>query len=165
MTKSGTVAYALSWGVLCFALWLLLSGHYTGLLLAFGGLSCVLAVLLALRMGLAAEESMQFYMLWRLPAYWLWLLVEIAKANWQVTRCILAPRRYPISPVMFTVRVGQRSELARVLYANSITLTPGTVAVRLHGEQLHVHALTREAADDILSGTMDRRVCRLERPA
>jgi multicomponent Na+:H+ antiporter subunit E len=49
-----------------------------------------------------------------------------------------------------------------VLYANSITLTPGTVSIRVHGTKITVHAIADDVADGLLEGEMDRRVTRLE---
>ena len=63
---------------------------------------------------------------------------------------------------VFTVRGSQKSELGRVVYANSITLTPGTVTIDLEGEELTVHALTKAGLEGVESGEMDRRVARLE---
>jgi multicomponent Na+:H+ antiporter subunit E len=65
--------------------------------------------------------------------------------------------------MLITLKPSQRSDLGRVIYANSITLTPGTVTTSLSGDSLEVHALTREGADDLLAGDMDRRVAGLER--
>ena len=52
----------------------------------------------------------------------------------------------------------QRTDLGRVLFANSITVTPGTVSVDLDRDVITVHALTREAAEGVKSGEMNRRV-------
>ncbi|MDP6037346.1 MAG: Na+/H+ antiporter subunit E, partial [Candidatus Latescibacteria bacterium] len=68
----------------------------------------------------------------------------------------------PISPRVVRVVATQKTDLCRVIYANSITLTPGTVSLVLDGEEIVVHALTKEAADDVESGDMDRRVTGLE---
>ena len=78
-----------------------------------------------------------------------------------VAKRILSPR-LPISPRVIRVKAGQQSDLARVIYANSITLTPGTVSLSLEGDEIEVHALTREAAEELESGKMDRRVTRTE---
>ena len=67
-----------------------------------------------------------------------------------------------ISPTVFTVTGTQKSELGRVVYANSITLTPGTVTIDLVDDQLTVHALTKAGLEGVESGEMDRRVTRLE---
>jgi multicomponent Na+:H+ antiporter subunit E len=52
--------------------------------------------------------------------------------------------------------------MGKVIYASSITLTPGTVTVNLEGDTLTVHALTLEAATQLQRGEMGQRVCRLE---
>ena len=68
----------------------------------------------------------------------------------------------PISPRLFVLRAGQGTDLGQVIYANSITLTPGTVTVEIENRELVVHALTEEAAQSLRSGAMDRRVTALE---
>jgi multicomponent Na+:H+ antiporter subunit E len=94
--------------------------------------------------------------------YWPWLLWEIAKAAWDVTKRILDPK-LPISPMLVRLKAGQHSDVGRVIYANSITLTPGTITMELEGDNLLVHALTREGAEGLKGGDMDRRVSRFER--
>ena len=56
------------------------------------------------------------------------------------------------------VKASQKSELGKVIYANSITLTPGTVSIDIDGSYISVHALTRDFAADLRTGDMDRRV-------
>ena len=149
--------------VLLYAVWLLLSGHYDEpLLLALGAASSAAVVAIAWRMDLIDNEGHPVQLSWRILFYWPWLLWEIAKANVAVARIILHPA-LPIAPVMLKARTSQRSELGQVIYANSITLTPGTVSVDLREDgEITVHALTREAAEDLQTGVMDRRVVRLE---
>jgi multicomponent Na+:H+ antiporter subunit E len=89
--------------------------------------------------------------------YWFWLGGEIVKANIDVCRRILDPR-LPISPRMIKVHATQQTELGRVTYANSITLVPGTVTVSVEGDMFTVHALTRETAEDLEGGELNRRV-------
>jgi multicomponent Na+:H+ antiporter subunit E len=90
-----------------------------------------------------------------------WLLWEILKANVDVAKRILSPS-LPISPRLIKVRASQKRELGRVIYANSITLTPGTVSVRMEDDVITVHALTAEAADGVKTGVMDAKVTKLE---
>ncbi len=71
----------------------------------------------------------------------------------------------PINPCLFRVEATQREELGKVIYANSITLTPGTVTVDIDGDELVVHALSDSTKDDLETGEMDRRVTALEGPA
>lgn len=144
------------------AVWLVLSGHYTGLLLTLGALACVFVVYIAHRMDVIDRESHPLHLGHLLPAYWLWLGKEIVKANIDVTRRVLSPR-LDISPELFTVPISQKTDLGRVIYANSITLTPGTVTIAVDDDTIQVHALSKAGADEIRAGGMDRRVAALER--
>jgi multicomponent Na+:H+ antiporter subunit E len=144
-----------------FALWLLLSGHYTPLMLLFGVLSTLFVVFLATRADLIDRETQPVLIKLSVLFYWVWLGREIIKSNIDVTRRILSPG-LPISPTVFTVRATQKTELGRVTYANSITLVPGTVTMDVDEDVFTVHALTREAAADLKRGEMNRRVCDVE---
>jgi multicomponent Na+:H+ antiporter subunit E len=93
--------------------------------------------------------------------YWPWLLWEIVKANLEVARLILAPRM-AISPTVIKVKASQPDELGQVIYANSITLTPGTVSIDVRDATIEVHAITREMAEGLQTGEMDRRVTQME---
>ena len=156
--------HALALWLFCFGLWLLLSGYFdVPLLLGFGVLSCALVVFVAWRTEVIDPEEQPLRLRFNLHifSYWPWLLWQIVLSNLDVAKRILDPK-LPISPTLITLRPTQRSDLGRVIYANSITLTPGTVTTALSGDTLEVHALTREAADSLLEGDMDRRVTRLE---
>jgi multicomponent Na+:H+ antiporter subunit E len=141
--------------------WLALSGHYTPWLVTFGVLSALAAAFVALRMGLADREGHPTQLMLRAPLYWLWLAKQIALSAWSVAKLILTPR-LPISPTMTIVRASQRSDPGIATYANSITLTPGTITVGVSGNALTVHALVREGAFDLEAGRMDERVRRFE---
>jgi multicomponent Na+:H+ antiporter subunit E len=91
-----------------------------------------------------------------------WLLKEILVSNLTVARLVLRPK-LRVTPCVVRVKATQRGEGARVLFANSITLTPGTISVATESDAIIVHALTREIADGLLGGEMDRRVTALER--
>jgi multicomponent Na+:H+ antiporter subunit E len=153
--------HAINLSLLLAAFWLANSGHYSGLLLGLGALSIVLVVYISHRMDALDEQAQSLHWTLRMPGYWLWLCGQIVRSNLDVVRRIWIGKT-AISPVMLTVRAGQKTDIGRVIYANSITLTPGTVAVDLVGDAVVVHALTREAAADLESGEMGRRVERLE---
>jgi multicomponent Na+:H+ antiporter subunit E len=157
--------HAASVFLVLYAFWLLLSGLFTPFLLAAGA-GCALAVLaFARRMDVIDHEGHPIHLGWpALFSYWPWLIKEIAKSSWDVSRRILDPR-LPISPTLARFRPSQKSELGLVIHANSITLTPGTVAVEVEAGELLVHALTREAAAGLAGSEMDRRVAALEREA
>lgn len=153
--------HATSLSAVLFGVWLLLSGHYTPLLLGLGGVSALLVVAISLRMDVVDHEGHPLHLGLRILWYWPWLMVQVLRANVDVARRVLSPS-LPISPRMFKVRATQRTDLGRVIYANSITLTPGTVSVELEGSVILVHALTAEAAEDLREGTMNRLVVGVE---
>ncbi|TNE41211.1 MAG: cation transporter [Alphaproteobacteria bacterium] len=142
------------------AVWLLLSGHYTVLITSFGVASCLFSALIAYRMDVIDRESHPLHLWPRVIVYWGWLLVEIYKANIDVAKCVLFPKKY-LRPSLFETKASQKTDLGKVIYANSITLTPGTVTVDLDGDVILVHALTKGGADGIKTGDMDQRVTRL----
>ena len=153
--------YPIALGLALLATWLLWSGHYTPLLLSLGLVSCAGVLMIAMKMGVVDREGAPVELPLRALLYLPWLLWEIMKANLHVAGRILHPRM-PISPRLIKVRCTQTHDIGRVIYANSITLTPGTVSVDTQGEEITVHALTAEAAEELLAGTMDRRVTRME---
>lgn len=156
--------HAISVGFACFILWLLLSGYFdVPLLLGFGILSSMLVAWLAWRVEVVDPEEYPLRLSIRpqIVLYWPWLFWQIVKANIDVTKLILNPK-LPISPTMLSMKLPQRTDIARVIYANSITLTPGTVTTYLAGDIIDVHALTQEAAEALLDGEMGRRISALE---
>ena len=153
--------HAINMGLFLFAIWVLLSGHFTPLLLVLGVLSTLLVVFLAARADLIDREIQPVFLRSSMLLYWFWLGREIIKSNIHVARLILDPAM-PISPNVFTVRAFQKTELGRVTYANSITLVPGTVAMDVEEDVITVHALTKAAAKDLKGGDMNRRVCHVE---
>ena len=98
---------------------------------------------------------------WAALRYLPWLLWEIVKANIDVARRVIHPN-LPIAPSLFDAPVSQQTDLGQALYANSITLTPGTVSVDLGPGVIRVHALHDGAADGVLEGEMDKRVSAVE---
>jgi multicomponent Na+:H+ antiporter subunit E len=149
--------------VLLVAIWLVWSGLYKPLVVGLGVASCALCVWVTMRMHPVGGESFDARPLWRIAGYLPWLLKEIFLANLKVIRLVLKPRM-TIEPVLITLTASQRSALGRVVYGNSITLTPGTLTVDMDGDELTVHALTRAGAEQLRAGEMDARVTRLEGP-
>ncbi|HEY7656128.1 MAG TPA: Na+/H+ antiporter subunit E [Burkholderiales bacterium] len=154
-------AYALSSAVVLFVFWLLLSGYFTVFLVTMGALSAVAIVALGRRMEVIDREGHPIDMGWRVLTYWPWLVKEIAKSAWDVA-CIIVDPRLPISPRLVRAKTTQKTAVGVVTYANSITLTPGTISVDVREGEILVHALTRESAAGVLEGEMDRRVTRFE---
>lgn len=148
-------------GLVLFCFWLVLSGHYTVITVPAGILSVLGVVALSRRMGIADEEGHPIHLLPRVLTYWPWLIKEIAKSTWDVTKIILNPK-LPISPTLIRVKASQGTAVGLATYANSITLTPGTITARVSGNEFLVHAVTRAGAEDLAKGTMDRRVKKFE---
>ena len=155
------MVHPISLGIALYLLWIVLSGFFQPLLLVLGVVSTLIVLFIALRMEVVDRESHPVHLTLRLPLYWLWLLWEIVKSNVVVARLIWSPS-LPISPTVFQVPTSQKSQLGQVVYANSITLTPGTVSMTLENNQVRVHALTEDIAKDLQTGAMDRRVTALE---
>lgn len=143
------------------AFWLLNSGHYTPLMLFLAVCSIALVVFISHRMDVIDHESQPIHLTLCVPAYWLWLAKEVVKSNIDVTHRIWRGNS-AISPARIVLTADQATDMGKVIYANSITLTPGTVAMDLEGDKITVHALTSKAAGDLQSGAMGRRIRRLE---
>ena len=141
--------------VFYFVIWLLLSGHYDPLLLSLGVLSCITCLYVTWKAKFIDEEGLPLHLLIRLPIYTVWLFKEIIKANIDTAKIIILNNP---DPQNFRVKSSQKTEAGKVTYANSITLTPGTVTTVLDGDILEVHALSSDMADDVKSGVMDKKV-------
>ena len=144
------------------ALWLLMSGIYQTLTIGFGVASVVLVMFVLKRMNATDDDQVEL----RLKpiafcGYLLWLLVEIAKANWAVTKIILSPSM-PIRQHLFEAKYTQKTDFGQMVFANSITLTPGTISVETEPGYFLVHALAYCDEDDEALAEMDRRVSSTE---
>ena len=152
----------ISLGVVLAAVWLVWSGHFDNpFLLLLGGLSVLFTLATVRRMNIADEETAPTFFGLRPLFYLPYLIKEIAQSNWAVSRTVLSSRM-KLRRNLLTVPSHQRTEVGRVVYANSITLTPGTVSIRVDGDRVLVHALSFEGAEEDLSGEMDRRVSEME---
>ena len=143
------------------AFWLANSGHNTALMLSLGAISITIVVYIAHRMDVVDHEAQPLHLTLKIHGYYAWLIKEIIVANLLVVKHIWLGNK-SISPGFTTVTASQKTDIGKVIYANSITLTPGTVTVNLQGDQFMVHALLRESIKNLESGEMDRRVTQLE---
>ena len=128
----------------------------------FGAFSILVVIGIVRRMdrfsGVEKDEPLGLRTLLYLP----WLLWQILKSNIEVSRIILSPK-LPISPRLLKVQSTQQTKTGEVLYANSITLTPGTISLDVQDHTILVHALTEASAKGVEQGDMDLRVSQLER--
>ena len=146
--------------VLLAAAWLLWSGLFKPLLLAFGALSCALVLIIAYRAHLFDQGVFELRFIGRLIRFWGWLGREVVLSSLEVTRAVLSPR-LQISPSVAEFDALCEHAVDRAILGNSITLTPGTLTLSIEGQRFTVHALTEQGAQDILDGEMDRRISEL----
>ena len=119
-------------------LWLLMSGHYSILIITLGIISCAFCVYVAKRGNLIDDEGLPIFFIPRLSNYLIWLFKEILKSNLNTAKVIINGK---VEPETFTVKASQVTDVAKVTYANSITLTPGTVTTKMQKDVFEVHAL------------------------
>jgi multicomponent Na+:H+ antiporter subunit E len=153
--------HALSLAASLILFWLLISGDFGLLNLALGLASALLVVAISHRMNVNDREPLPYQLFARLPVYLVWLARKVIKSNLDVTRAIWTPGN-SISPTVVRLRLSQQTALGKVIYANSITLTPGTVTLAIEGDEIVVHALTHADAAVLESGEMDRKARELE---
>jgi len=139
------------------AAWLLWSGLYKPLLLVLGTASCLLTFWLVRRMGYFDDELFALRFSLRLLRFWWWLGGEIVRSSLEVARVVLDPK-LPISPRVIDLKAESPHPFDQVVLGNSITLTPGTLAIDVHEGVIKVHTLTEEGARELMSGEMNRRV-------
>jgi multicomponent Na+:H+ antiporter subunit E len=138
--------------------WIALSGYWIPLILALGAASIAFSVYIAHRMDVCDEEGHPIHVALRGIGYFPWLTKEIVVSNIAVAKAILAGN---VRPQVLQVHATQSDELGQVVYANSITLTPGTVTIAEANGLFTVHALMDDTADGLKSGDMNDRVCML----
>lgn len=154
-------SHTLSLGINLSLFWWVNSNYSNPLLLSLGAASILLVLYIAHRMDVIDHESQPVHLSIKIPSYLLWLTKEIILANISVVKHIWLGNS-SITPTLVTIDASQRTDLGKVIYANSITLTPGTVTVDLVGDRMTIHALIKENIDTLQAGEMDRRVTELE---
>ena len=136
-----------------------MSGHYTPLILSLGTASILVTLVLCYRLDIIDRDGAPYVRIIGFAMYFPWLMKEIVKANWTVIRaCVRAD--LDINPALVKVKTVCKSDLAKVTFANSITLTPGTVTIEVEGDKMLVHALYEEGAQPEAFDEMDRRSAR-----
>lgn len=157
--------YLLSLAILLSLTWLAWSGHFDEpFLLILAVISVLFSLWIVVRMRIVDNETAPLDFGVRPLLYLPYLLKEVIRSNFEVSRIVMSPRM-KLQRNMIEITGHQKTEIGRVVLANSITLTPGTVAIRVEGQKILVHALSFAGAEEDLSGEMDRRVCKIEPPS
>ena len=122
--------------------------------------SCLFCVYLTRRANILDNELLPVTFFPRIFQYIIWLIKEIIVSNIITAKVILTSSE---NPEIFVVKCSQKTPEGKTTYANSITLTPGTVTTDIKNNILEVHALTSDFGDDVRSGDMDKKVTWLEK--
>jgi len=150
--------------ILLMTFWLLNSGHYTPLILSLGLASIILVVCIAKRMNVIDEESQPLYLTRSIPFYYMWLVKELVVSNMEVvSRIWRSQNSYRPAMATITIKIKQGNDMARVIYANSISLTPGTITTEVRHDSITVHALDESSIVALNGGEMEARILRLEK--
>jgi len=146
-----------------FGVWVVLSGKFDAFHLSLGLISCGIVAYLSSDLLFSSPKPRGLLVQWaRFLRYIPWLMVEIAKANLHVLYLAFHPRMMElIDPKIVKFQSKLKSDLALVTFANSITLTPGTITVYVSIDgDFKVHAIDK-ASGDPLPGEMERRVAKV----
>ncbi len=149
-----------------FALWLVFNGKVTTEIVLFGIVLSV-AVYLFCWKFLEYSPKRELLALRLLPqgiGYFFVLVWEVIKANCAAISLIVSPK-YEVEPVLVTFRTELKTDLARTVLANSITLTPGTITVELTEDEFKVHCLDKEMAEGMEDSVFVRLLLKMERTA
>lgn len=148
------------WVIVLSLFWLLLSGYIQPLLLSFGAVSVALVVLVLKRMDKLDPELKQFKFDFSIVRYFPWLLKEIMSSSFHVTKLIWRSPK-DLSPTLAKISLKNIPKGKRVLYANSITLTPGTLSLDMNKHEITVHALQAASVEELQDGAMERKIVEL----
>ena len=147
---------------LIFIFWFLLSGMTNLLMIMLGLFSSFLVVWIINKMDLIDHEvSFHNFNIGKLIIYFFWLLREIIVSNLKVCLYIVTPNK-KINPEIIKIKSSQNSEFANVLYANSITLTPGTVTINVDKNDFTVHTLDTQFKELLETNIMDKKILSTE---
>lgn len=147
--------------VIMLAFWVILSGMFDGFHLTLGVISCLLVALCSHSLlFFGGNRTSALGQILGLLGYLPWLFYQIVLSSYDVAKIVLHPRMLElIDPQLIHFKTQLKSDLAKVTFAHSITLTPGTITVSIHGDEFTVYALTRAGAES-LPGEMEQRVKR-----
>ena len=152
--------HIVKWAILLCVFWLMLSGFFQPLLLIFGVVSVLLVLLVIQRMDSADKEPAAIGTGHQILRYLTWLIGQIIISSLHVTKLVWGSASN-LSPTLVKVSAKRVADSKHVLYANSITLTPGTLSVDLTPDELTVHALQASSVKDLDGGDMEQQITKI----
>ena len=146
--------------ILIFAIWFILSGSSANFYLISGVCSSFVALIIVEKLFLETIIKQQTYSILYSIKYVFWLMFEIFKSTQNIIKIIWQPN-LKISPSFGFVSTELSDKLAKIIYANSITLTPGTLTMKLDANRLVVHSLTNSGFEELSEGKMESQLVKL----
>lgn len=150
--------------IIFFLIWIIFNGQFTLEIAVFGlVIAGLIYAFICKFMGYKPKYDLILCKKLGLILYFLFTLIkEILKANGAVFKMIYSAK-YELEPVIVCFKTDLHSTFARVLLANSITLTPGTITVSLKDNEYTVHCLDKELARGIDSSVFVQLLTKIER--
>ncbi|MGM0446121.1 MAG: Na+/H+ antiporter subunit E [Bacillota bacterium] len=151
------------WAFVLILFWIVLTGSFhwqqllVGVILSFGIILYWGHFLLSEIQGFLITRHNIF----KIGYYFYRFILEMVVANIEVAKIVLSPT-LPIEPTFICFKLKPQKKLSRVLYANTITLTPGTISVYMVNDEIVVHALTSEAAKGVSGWYLEDKMCEIE---
>lgn len=141
------------WAIVLSGFWLLLSGFLKPLLLIFGLISVAFVLVLLHRMNNTDKENQKLALNLSFLRYILWLLGQVVSSSLTVTRLVWGSQK-ELKPAIGKLPLDRIPKKSRVLYANSITLTPGTLCIDIDDKYVTIHALNEESLESLKHSDM-----------
>lgn len=133
--------------IVLFSIWILLNNSLDPVLLIIGaGVSILIALLFCTKCSVFSQIKLSPKSLFFSIAYIFVFIIELIKSNLDVAYRVISPK-LPINPGIVKVKTILNSEIGRMILANSITLTPGTLSVDIRDEFIYVHWIDVEGKD------------------
>ena len=149
--------------VLFFLAWIIFNGNITLEIVIFGiVIAAVMFVFMCKFMDYSVKKELNVYKksIWFL-AYVVLLLREIIKANLAIIPKILTVEE-EMEPCLVTFKTSLKSDFTRMLLANSITLTPGTITVSLKGDEYTIHCLDESLSEGLENSDFEKALMKLD---
>lgn len=139
-----TITYLVAWTFILAIFWIFLSGFFKPLLLSFGVISVALVVYVLHRMNKQDSQPNRLNFNLSFLRYILWLTGQIVSSSIEVTKLVWGSNK-DLNPAIGKFPIKDIRKKSRVLYANSVTLTPGTLCVDIDDEHVTIHALEKDS--------------------
>ncbi len=152
-----TLSHLAIWTLTLAVFWLLLSGFFKPLLLGFGLFSVLLVVFLLQRMDSFDQQPEQPALGIPSLRYAIWLVGQVLLSSVKVAKLVWS-RNKALSPAVAKLPLTDIPDNNRVRYANSITLTPGTLSIDIDDQHVTVHALEQESIEELQAGDMANKI-------